>query len=52
MDFNPIRLRVAAESSLLQTSFEDMSIEDDASTQLEKDDPKFGGIAPSGLSPK
>ena len=29
-----------------------MSIEDDASTQLEKDNPKFEGIASSGLSPK
>ena len=51
MDFNPIKLRVAAKSSLLQTSSEDVNIEDDASTQLKKDDPKSGGIAPSGLSP-
>ena len=52
MDFNPIKLRVVAKSSLLQTSSEDVNIEDDASTQLKKDDPKSGGIAPSGLSPK
>ena len=34
MDFNPIKLRVAAKISLLQTSSEDVNIKDDASTQL------------------
>ena len=51
IDFSPIKLRVAAESSLLQTSSKDINVEDDTSTQLTKDDSKSGGDAPSGLSP-
>lgn len=49
VDFSPIKLCVATESSLLQTSFEDKNVEDDASIQPAKDDPKSGDIAPSGL---
>ena len=32
VDFRPIKLRVAAESSLLQTSSKDINVQDDAST--------------------
>ncbi|KAK9991016.1 hypothetical protein SO802_026001 [Lithocarpus litseifolius] len=49
VDFSPIKPHVAAKSSLLQTSSEDINIEDDASTQLAKDDLKSRDIAPSGL---
>ena len=52
VDFSLIKLHVAAESSLPQTSSKDVNIEDNASTQLEKDDPKSRGIAPNGLSLK
>ena len=51
IDFNPIKLHVATESSLLQMSSEDINVEDDASTQPTNDDPKSGGDAPNGLSP-
>ena len=41
VDFNSIKLNLnAATNSLLQTSFEDVNIEDNASTQLSKEDPK------------
>ena len=49
VDFSPIKLHVAVENSLLQTSFEDINVEDDASTQLTKDDPKSGDTTLSGL---
>lgn len=50
-DFDSIKLRTAAKSSLLQTSSEDMNIEDNASTpHLAKDGPKSRGDVPSGLS--
>ena len=41
LDFNSIKLNLggAATSSLLQTSSEDVNIEDDATTQLVQDDP-------------
>jgi len=32
VDFSPIKLRIVVESSLLQTSFEDLNVKDDAST--------------------
>ena len=51
IDFNPIKLHVVTESSLLQMSSEDINVEDDASTQPANDDQKSGGDAPSGLSP-
>ena len=51
VDFNPIKLRTNAESSLLQTSSEDVIIEDDASTpQPTKNGSNFGSTTPSGLS--
>ena len=49
VDFSPIKLHVVVESSLLQTSSEDINVEDDDSTQPAKDDPNFGDIAFSGL---
>ena len=51
VDFSSIKLRIVAESSLLQMSSEDINIEDDASTlQPAKDAPKFGNTALSALS--
>ena len=53
MNFDSILFRIAAESFLLQTSSEDLNVEDDASTLfLAKDDSKANGDAPNGLSPK
>ena len=52
MNFDSIKLRIAAKSSLLQTSLEDSNVEDDASIPFPaKDGSKSGGNAPSGLSP-
>ena len=53
MNFDSILFRIAAESFLLQTSSEDLNVEDNASTLfLAKDDSKASGDAPNGLSPK
>ena len=41
VDFSSIKL-IGAESSLLQTSSEDINIEDDATTHPTQDDPTFG----------
>jgi len=52
VDFDHIKLRTAAESSLLQTISGDLNIKDDASTPLPtKDGSKSCGDAPSGLFP-
>ena len=52
MNFDSIKLHIAAKSSLLQKSSEDLNVEDDASTPFPaKDGSKSGGDAPSGLSP-
>ena len=52
VDFDPIKLRIAAESFLLQMSSRDLNIDDNASTPLlAKDGSKFGGDVLSGLSP-
>ena len=52
VDFDPIKLRTAAESFLLQMSSRDLNIDDNASTPLlAKDGSKFGGDVLSGLSP-
>ena len=40
LDFNSFKLPVATESSLLQTSSEDVNIMDDANTEVTQDDPK------------
>ena len=46
VDFSSIKLNlVAATSSLLQTSSEDINVEDDATTQPRQDDPNVN--APS-----
>ena len=40
LDFNSFKLPLATESSLLQTSSEDVNIMDDANTEVTLDDPK------------
>ena len=40
LDFNSFKLPFATESSLLQTSSEDVNIMDDANTEVTQDDPK------------
>ena len=40
LDFNSFKLPLATESSLLQTSSEDVNIVDDANTEVTQDDPK------------
>ena len=40
LDFNSFKLPLATESSLLQTSSEDVNIMDNANTEVTKDDPK------------
>ena len=42
VDFSSIKLNIGATSSLLQTSFEDVNIEDDATTLPTQDDPTSG----------
>ena len=39
LDFNSFKLPLATESSLLQTSFEDVNIMDDVNTEVTQDDP-------------
>ena len=57
IDFDSFQIPTTIESSLLQTSSKDVNIVDDASiepakdaAETNKDDPKSGGNAPSGLS--
>ena len=57
MDFDSFKIPTATESSLLSTSSEDVNVVDNASTDtaqdatdVSKDNPNSGGIAPSGLS--
>ena len=57
MDFDSFKIPFATESSLLPTSSKDVNVVDDATTEIaqgattaSKDDSKFGGDAPSGLS--
>ena len=51
VDFNSIKLLIAAKSSLLQSSSEDVNIEDDAFIPLPtKDDSKSGDVVTNGLS--
>jgi len=47
VDFSSIKLNLGATSSLLQTSSEDVNIEDDATTQLVQDDPNAEDDPPS-----
>ena len=52
MNFDSIKLRRVAKSSLLQKSLEDLNVKDDASTPFPaKEGFKSGSDAPSGLSP-
>ena len=57
MDFDSFMIPIATKSSLLPMSSKDINMMDDASiepaqdaTNANKDDPKFGGDAPSSLS--
>ena len=49
LDFDSFKLPLATESSLLQTSSEDVNVMDDAN-EVTQDDPKSGGDGPNGLS--
>ena len=46
VDFSSIKLNLGVASSLLQTSSEDVNIEDDATTQPAQDKPNFGDDPP------
>ena len=46
VDFSSIKLNLGATSSLLQTSSEDVNIEDDTTTQLAQDEPNIGDDPP------
>ena len=50
LDFDSFKLPLTTESSMLQTSSEDVNIMDDASNEVTQGDPKFGGNAPNGSS--
>ena len=50
LDFDSFKLPLANESSMLQTSSEDVNVMDDASNEVIQGDPKSGGNAPNGLS--
>ena len=50
LNFDSFKLPLTTESSMLQTSSEDVNVMDDASNEVTQGDPKFGGNAPNGLS--
>ena len=50
LDFDSFKLPLANESSMLQTSSEDVNVMDDASNEVIQGDPKSGGNAPNGSS--
>ena len=50
LDFDSFKLLLATESSVLQTSSEDVNVMDDASNEVTQGDPKTGGSAPNGSS--
>ena len=50
LDFDSFKLPLATESSMLQTSSEDVNVMDDASNEVIQGDPKSGGNAPNGSS--
>ena len=50
LDFDSFKLPLATESSVLQTSSEDVNVMDDASNEVTQGDPKTGGSAPNGSS--
>ncbi|XP_030961607.1 uncharacterized protein LOC115982978 [Quercus lobata] len=49
LNFDSFKLPLATESSLLQTSSEDVNVVDDSSNEVIQDDPKSGGNAPNSL---
>ena len=49
LDFDSFKLPFATESSLLQTSSEDVNILDDVNNKVTQDSSKSGGNAPNGL---
>ena len=49
LDFDSFKLPLATESSLLQTSSEDVNILDDATNEVTQDGSKSGGNASNGL---
>ena len=49
LDFDSFKLPLATESSLLQTSSEDVNILDDANNEVTQDSSKSGGNASNGL---
>ena len=50
LDFDSFKLPLATESSVLQTSSEDVNVMDDANNEVTQGDPKTGGSAPGGSS--
>ena len=50
LDFDSFKLPLTTESSVLQTSSEDVNVKDDASNEVTQGDPKTGGSAPNGSS--
>ena len=50
LDFDSFKLPLATESSMLQTSSEDVNVMDNASNEVIQGDPKSGGNAPNGSS--
>ena len=50
LDFDSFKLLLATESSMLQTSSEDVNVMDGASNEVIQGDPKSGGNAPNGSS--
>ena len=50
LDFDSFKLPLATESSVLQTSSEDVNVMDDASNEVTQGDPKTKGSAPNGSS--
>ena len=50
LDFDSFKLPLTTESSMLQTSSEDVNVMDDASNEVIQGDPKSGGNAPNGSS--
>ena len=50
LDFDSFKLPLATESSVLQTSSEDVNLMDDANNEVTQGDPKTGGSAPNGSS--
>ena len=50
LDFDSFKLPLTTESSILQTSSEDVNVMDNASNEVIQGNPKSGGNAPNGSS--